>query len=220
MQVYVDNKLLVNSPSSSLNEPLTLSKGPHFVVTKAWDESGADFVSDRDITIYSGTPGETCSASTGTRNVCLRTQNEATTTSLHVFAIAASSGAQMTASTGRHRQQPDRQRHERRHVCRHGIDCEGGIALGHSEGVGCEWELLFGVEEHNGTVRNGLKPAADSSAAGLVFSVLWFMPTWWCGVPLCQTLPWLAGASASIWAHTPWAPSHSKREAWQRARWP
>ncbi len=97
MQIYVDNKLVVNSPSSSLNEPLTLSNGPHFVVTKAWDEAGANFVSDRNITINSGTPGETCPASAATMNVCLPTQNETTTTSLHVFANAASSGAQMTA---------------------------------------------------------------------------------------------------------------------------
>ena len=67
------------------------------MVTKAWDESGANFVSDRDITIYSGTPGETCPASTGTMNVRLPTQNETTTTSLHVLANAASSGAQMTS---------------------------------------------------------------------------------------------------------------------------
>ncbi len=97
MQIYVDHKLVVNSPSSSLNEPLTLSKGPHFVATKAWDKSGANFVSDRNITVYSGTPGETCPASSGTMNICLPTQNETTTTSLHVFANAASSGAQMTA---------------------------------------------------------------------------------------------------------------------------
>lgn len=67
------------------------------MVTEAWDESGANFVSDRDITIYSSTPGETCPASTGTMNVCLPTQNETTTTSLHVFANAASSGEQMTS---------------------------------------------------------------------------------------------------------------------------
>jgi hypothetical protein len=98
MQIYVDHKLVVNSPSSSLDEPLTLSNGPHLVVTKAWDDSGADFVSDRNITIYSGKPGETCPASTGTINVCLPTQNETTTTSLHVFANAASSsGLQITS---------------------------------------------------------------------------------------------------------------------------
>jgi hypothetical protein len=96
MQIYVDNKLVVNSPSSSLNEPLNLSNGPHFVVTKAWDKSGANFVSNRSITIYSGTAGENCSASMGTTSICLPTQNETTSTSLHVFANAAST-AQVTA---------------------------------------------------------------------------------------------------------------------------
>ena len=96
MQIYVDNKLVVNSPSSSLNEPLTLSSGPHFVVTKAWDNSGANFVSNRTVTIYSGKAGETCPTSVGTTNICLPTQNETTSTSLHVFANAASA-AQITA---------------------------------------------------------------------------------------------------------------------------
>lgn len=97
MQIYVDNKLVVNSPSSSLNEPLTLSNGPHYVVTKAWDESGANFRSDRDITIYTGTPGETCAASPSSMNVCSPTQNEITTTSVHIFANADSQAAQITA---------------------------------------------------------------------------------------------------------------------------
>src|SRR5579864_1623471 len=96
MQIYVDNKLVVNSPSSSLNEPLSFSKGPHFVVTKAWDNSGASFQSDRSITIYSGTPGETCPAAPNSIDVCLPTQNEVTSTSLHVFANAYSS-SQITA---------------------------------------------------------------------------------------------------------------------------
>jgi len=96
MQIYVDNKLVVPSPSSSLNEPLSLSKGPHFVVTKAWDNSGASFQSDRSITIYGGTPGETCPAAPNSINVCLPTQNEVTSTSLHVFANAYSD-SQITA---------------------------------------------------------------------------------------------------------------------------
>ena len=96
MQIYVDNKLVVNSPSSSLNEPLSMSNGPHFVVTKAWDKSGANFKSNRRITIYSGKPGETCPAASSSINVCLPTQNEVTTTSLHVFANA-DSVAQITA---------------------------------------------------------------------------------------------------------------------------
>ena len=96
MQIYVDNKLVVNSPSSSLNEYLSLSKGPHFITTKAWDSSGVTFRSNRSITVYSGTPGETCPAGDNSINVCLPTQNEVTTTSLHVFANSYSV-AQMTA---------------------------------------------------------------------------------------------------------------------------
>jgi hypothetical protein len=96
MQIYVDNKLVVNSPSSSLNESLSLSKGPHFVVTKAWDNSGASFQSDRSITMYSGTPGESCPAAPNSIAVCLPTQNEVTSTSLHVFANAYSA-SQITA---------------------------------------------------------------------------------------------------------------------------
>jgi VCBS repeat protein len=90
MQIYVDNKLVVNSPSSSLNEFLTLSKGPHYVVTKAWDSSGANFQSDRHITIYSGTKGEVCPAAVSSMDICLPTQNQTTSTSLHVFANAYS----------------------------------------------------------------------------------------------------------------------------------
>jgi len=96
MQIYVDHQLVVNAPSSSLNEYLTLSKGPHFVVTKAWDSSGVSFQSNRSITIYSGTPGETCPASQNSIDVCLPTQNQVTSTSLHVFANSASV-AQITA---------------------------------------------------------------------------------------------------------------------------
>jgi len=97
MQVYVDNKLVVNSPSSSLNESMSMSKGAHFVVTKAWDNSGASFQSNRHIAIYSGNQGETCAASPSSINVCLPTQNQTTSTSLHVFANADSSANQITS---------------------------------------------------------------------------------------------------------------------------
>jgi hypothetical protein len=69
----VDNKLVKISPSASLNEELSLARGPHVVLTKAWDNSGANFRSDRYITIYSGTPGETCPAATDSLNLCLPT---------------------------------------------------------------------------------------------------------------------------------------------------
>lgn len=96
MQIYVDGKLKVDSPSNSINQSLALSLGPHFVVTKAWDESGANFESDRNITIYSGSPGETCPAAPSSLNLCLPMQNQTTSTSLHVFANSESP-AQITA---------------------------------------------------------------------------------------------------------------------------
>jgi hypothetical protein len=96
MQIYVDHKLVVDSPSSSINENLTLVNGSHIVVTKAWDSSGANFQSDRRVTIYSGTPGETCPTPDSSLNVCSPTQNQTTGTSLHVFANSQSS-AQITA---------------------------------------------------------------------------------------------------------------------------
>jgi hypothetical protein len=96
MQVYVDNKLVVNAPSSSISDFLTMGKGLHFVVTKAFDSAGASFQSNRSITVFSGTPGETCPAAENSIAVCLPTQNEVTSTSLHVFANAASL-AQITA---------------------------------------------------------------------------------------------------------------------------
>ncbi len=97
MQIYVDNKLMKNSPSASMNEELALAKGPHVVLTKAWDNAGANFRSDRYITIYGGTPGETCPAATDSLNLCLPTQNETTSTSLHVFANADSANVSLTA---------------------------------------------------------------------------------------------------------------------------
>ena len=90
MQIYVDNKLVVNSPANSLNENLTLGKGPHFVVTKGWDSKGANFRSDRSITIYSGSAGETCPAGALSLNICSPTEDQTTTTSIHVFANADS----------------------------------------------------------------------------------------------------------------------------------
>src|SRR5204863_7791631 len=83
MQLYVDNVLVVNSPSNSLNQKVTMAKGPHYVVTKAWDNSGANFQSDRRITIYSGTPGATGAAAESSINVGFRTQIQKTTTCLH-----------------------------------------------------------------------------------------------------------------------------------------
>ena len=97
MQIYLDNKLVFQTSSSTLNESVAMSNGPHYVVTKAWDSSGKSFISPRHITAYSGIQGETCPVGDPAINICLPTQNEITSTSLHVFANANASPALVTA---------------------------------------------------------------------------------------------------------------------------
>jgi hypothetical protein len=91
MEVYVDNQLVVNSPTSSLNEDLSLPTGPHLVATKALDNSGANFHSTQQINIYSGSPGETCLTAPNSLNICSPMQNQTTPTLVHVFANSNSS---------------------------------------------------------------------------------------------------------------------------------
>jgi hypothetical protein len=67
---------------------LSMSNGPHFVVTKAWDKSEANFVSNRNITVHSGTPGETCPVESSFLNIYLPTRSETTTTSCTFSPIA------------------------------------------------------------------------------------------------------------------------------------
>ena len=97
MQIYLDNKLVFQTSSNTLNEPVAMSSGSHYAVTKAWDSSGKSFISPRHITAYTGNPGETCAAGDLSINVCLPTQNQTTTTSVHVFANANTSPAMATS---------------------------------------------------------------------------------------------------------------------------
>ena len=90
MQVYLNNALAISQPTNYLNYSTTLSDGDYFVVTKAWDSTGANFRTDRHVHIYTGAPGETCATAANAINVCSPTQNQTTTTSVHVFANSAS----------------------------------------------------------------------------------------------------------------------------------
>ena len=90
MQEYINNSLVVSKAANSLNNSTTEPDGSYFVVTKAWDSSGASFRTDRNVNIYTGTPGETCPTNANAINVCSPTQSQTTTTSLHVFANSAS----------------------------------------------------------------------------------------------------------------------------------
>jgi hypothetical protein len=90
MQVYVNNALVTSQSGSSLNYSGAEANGNYLVVSKAWDSSGASFRTDRNVSIYTGTPGETCATSANAINVCSPLQNATSTTSLHVFANSAS----------------------------------------------------------------------------------------------------------------------------------
>jgi hypothetical protein len=53
-------------------------------VTKAWDDTGVSFRSNRSITVYNGTPGPTCPASENSASLCLP---DGTTTSSPVHIL-------------------------------------------------------------------------------------------------------------------------------------
>ncbi|HEY6248438.1 MAG TPA: VCBS repeat-containing protein [Candidatus Angelobacter sp.] len=52
MQIYVDGKLVFNSPNvSQINTDVPMAKGAHRLTVKAWDSSGRNFSSTRNITV-------------------------------------------------------------------------------------------------------------------------------------------------------------------------
>ena len=71
MQEYVDGSLEYSQPVTSFDTTFPVSDGAHLFVTKGWDASGRDFVADRTVTVYSGTPGPVCSAATDSASICL-----------------------------------------------------------------------------------------------------------------------------------------------------
>jgi hypothetical protein len=71
MQEYIDSKLVYSQHVNSFETTFTEALGAHALTTKAWDAKGASFLSNRNIVIYSGTPGSTCAAALGTAEICL-----------------------------------------------------------------------------------------------------------------------------------------------------
>jgi hypothetical protein len=71
LQEYVDGKLVYSKDETSFDITLPEPVGPHLFVTKGWDDTGASFVSDRNITVYSGTPGAGCPAALDAAAICL-----------------------------------------------------------------------------------------------------------------------------------------------------
>lgn len=89
INVYVDNVLAGQFPGSSIDQFFSLANGNHFVVVKAFDSTGANFRSDRHVTIFSGAAGETCAAPSSTAlsvNACLPAQNATLHSPVQIFA--------------------------------------------------------------------------------------------------------------------------------------
>jgi hypothetical protein len=52
MQIYVDNKLVFHSPNTTqITADVPMAKGAHFMVVKAWDSTGRNFSSSRNINV-------------------------------------------------------------------------------------------------------------------------------------------------------------------------
>lgn len=70
-QQYIDDQLAYDGNQPSFTQSFDLAPGPHFLVTKAWDDTGLSFRSDRLITVYSGTPYPACPAAPNAASICL-----------------------------------------------------------------------------------------------------------------------------------------------------
>jgi len=52
MQIYVDNKLVFHSPNTTqITADVPMARGAHFMVVKAWDSTGRNFSSSRNINV-------------------------------------------------------------------------------------------------------------------------------------------------------------------------
>ena len=71
LQEYIDGTLKYSQPVTSFDTTFALGLGTHLLVTKGWDSSGRNFVADRTITVFNGSPYPVCAAAAGTANICL-----------------------------------------------------------------------------------------------------------------------------------------------------
>lgn len=59
IRIYVDNVSVFATSGASFNTPITMNPGSRFVVTQAWDSTGAVFTTSMTINVGSGTPAPT-----------------------------------------------------------------------------------------------------------------------------------------------------------------
>ena len=71
MQEYVDGHEVYAADVTSFTKSWSENVGPHEFVTKAYDDTGVSFRSNRSITVYNGTPGPTCPTAENAAAICL-----------------------------------------------------------------------------------------------------------------------------------------------------
>lgn len=98
MQEYIDGNLDYSEDVTSFTHSFTLGPGPHLLVTKAWDATGLSFRSDRNITVFSGTPYPACPATYQSASICLPSGGSSASP-VHILAngwsVAAPTAAQL-----------------------------------------------------------------------------------------------------------------------------
>lgn len=70
-QQYIDGSLEYSSHDGEIYKQFSLAPGSHSLVSKAWDQNGIVFLTNRNITVYSGTPGSVCPTSENAAAICL-----------------------------------------------------------------------------------------------------------------------------------------------------
>lgn len=71
MQIYDNYAEIYSQDVSSFTTAIHPAPGKHLLVVKAWDYTGLSFRSDRNITVYDGTPGASCPTTYQGASICL-----------------------------------------------------------------------------------------------------------------------------------------------------
>jgi FG-GAP-like repeat len=70
-QEYVDGDLSSSTHDATMIQQFALSPGTHSLISKAWDQNGIVFLTGRNVTVYSGTPGAVCPTAQNAAAICL-----------------------------------------------------------------------------------------------------------------------------------------------------
>jgi phospholipase C len=93
MQIYVDNKLVLQSPGNSLNTYVSLTLGNHLVTVQAWDSKGATFKTNVPVSM---TPP--CALSKVNQSVTICTPGAAAVVSTPVHLVAGATDSNPVVS--------------------------------------------------------------------------------------------------------------------------